>query len=124
EYNLHKKITFGHQFAYNNNRNQNGFGNMDGDAFGNVGSAYNNAYRAAPIIASKIGERYGNTSAFQNVGNPLLDLNNNSILIKENRLQGSAYLNIKPLEWLSFRSSVGGDWRNTLSRGYYYQFNA
>lgn len=124
EYKLHKKFTFGHQFSYNNNQNQNGFNNVNGDAYGNVGSAYNNAYRAAPIIASKVGDRYGNTSAYGNVGNPLLDLNNNSILIKENRLQGSAYLNFQPTSWLTFRSSVGGDWRSTLSRGYFYQFNA
>lgn len=28
------------------------------------------------------------------------------------------------MEWLSLRSSLGADWRNSLNRGYYYQFNA
>lgn len=124
EYKLHEKLTFGHQFAYNNNINQNAFGSTSIDAYGNIGSAYNNAYRAAPIIADKVGDQYGNTSAYQNVGNPVLDLNNNDIRVKENRLQGSAFLEYKPLSWLTLRSSAGGDWRSTHGRGYYYQFNA
>lgn len=124
DYTLHPKLKFGHQFSYGNNANQNGFGSTTIDAFGNVGGAYNNAYRAAPIIADKVGDQYGNTSAYQNVGNPYLDLSNNSILVKENRLQGSAYLEFKPVSWLTLRSSAGGDLRNTKGRGYYYQFNA
>lgn len=65
---------------------------------------------------------YGNTSAYQNVGNPLLDVKNNSVKVKENRLQGSTYLEVKPLTWLTFRSTIGGDWRNSLNRLYEYQF--
>lgn len=124
EYQLHEKLKFGHQLSYNNNINDNGFGNINIDAFGNIGGAYNNAYRAAPIIPDKVGDRYGNTSAYQNVGNPVLDLSNNKVRVKENRLQGTAFLEFKPIPWLSLRSSVGGDWRNTVGRGYYYQFNA
>ena len=44
----------------------------------NLSSAYNDAYRAAPITPSVINGKYGNTSLFQNVGNPVLDLNNNN----------------------------------------------
>ncbi|MFZ1228322.1 MAG: TonB-dependent receptor plug domain-containing protein, partial [Saprospiraceae bacterium] len=42
----------------------------------NLGTAYNNAYRAAPIIQAKENGRYGNTSSYQNVGNPILDIEN------------------------------------------------
>jgi TonB-dependent starch-binding outer membrane protein SusC len=124
DYRITEKIKFGMQSSYGNSINQNGFGNIDIDAYGNIGSVYNDAYRAAPTIPDKVDGLYGNTSAYQNVGNPLLDVSNNSVRVKENRLQGSAYIDFKPIDWLSFRTSVGGDWRNSLNRGYYYQFNA
>jgi TonB-dependent starch-binding outer membrane protein SusC len=124
DFQLNEKIKFGYQTSFGNSINQNAFSNINIDPFGNIGSVYNNAYRAAPIIASNVDGRYGNTSTFQNVGNPLLDINNNSIKVNENRLQGSTFLSYKPLEWLTLRSSLGGDWRNSLNRGYYYQFNA
>jgi TonB-dependent starch-binding outer membrane protein SusC len=115
-------VKFGFQSSYGNSVNENGFGNLNIDAYGNIGSVYNDTYRAAPIIADKVGDLYGNTSTYQNVGNPLLDINNNSIKVKENRLQGSTFLEVKPLEWLTLRSSIGGDWRNSLNRAYYYKF--
>ena len=124
DYQLNEKLKFGYQTSFGNSINQNAFSNINIDPFGNIGSVYNNAYRAAPIIASSVDGRYGNTSTFQNVGNPLLDINNNSIKVNENRLQGSTFLSYKPVEWLTLRSSLGGDWRNSLNRGYYYQFNA
>ncbi len=124
DYKLSEKLSFGYQTSYGNSINENAFGNINIDAFGNIGSVYNNAYRAAPIIPSQIDGRYGNTSTYQNVGNPLLDLNNNSIRVNENRLQGSAFLSYEPIEWLTLRSSLGADWRNSLNRGYFYQFNA
>lgn len=124
DYQLSEKLKFGYQTSFGNSINQNAFGNINIDAFGNVGTVYNNAYRAAPIIANTIEGRYGNTSAYQNVGNPLLDINNNSIKVNENRFQGSTYLEYKPVEWLSLRSSLGSDWKSSLNRGYYYQFNA
>jgi TonB-linked SusC/RagA family outer membrane protein len=124
DYKITDKIKFGLQSSYGNSLNENGFGNIDIDVYGNIGSVYNDAYRAAPIVPDIIDGLYGNTSAYQNVGNPLLDVKNNSVKVKENRLQGSAYLDIKPLSWLSFRSSIGGDWRNSLNRGYYYQFSS
>jgi TonB-dependent starch-binding outer membrane protein SusC len=124
EYNISDKITFGLQSSYGNSINQNSFSNLDIDAYGNIGAVYNDAYRAAPIIADKVDGRYGNTSAYQNVGNPLLDLKNNSIKVRDNRLQGSSFLEVRPLSWLTLRTSVGADWRNSLNRGYYYQFNA
>jgi TonB-linked SusC/RagA family outer membrane protein len=124
EYQLSDKVKFGLQSSYGNSINQNGFGNINIDAFGNIGAVYNNAYRAAPIIPSIVDGKYGNTSAYQNVGNPLLDVKNNSIKVTENRLQGSAYMDVNPVPWLTLRSSIGADWRNSLNRGYYYQFDA
>ncbi len=124
DYKLTDKLNFGYQTSYGNSTNENAFGNINIDAFGNIGSVYNNAYRAAPIIASWVDGRYGNTSTYQNVGNPLLDINNNSIRVGENRLQGSAFLSYKPMAWLTVRSSLGADWRNSLNRGYFYQFGA
>lgn len=124
EYKISDWINLGLQSSYSNIVNENGFGNIDIDAYGNIGSAYNNAYRAAPIIPSIVDGRYGNTSSYQNVGNPLLDVSNNKIKVKENRLQGAGYLVVKPLPWLSFKTSLGADWKNSLNRGYFYQFNA
>lgn len=124
DYQLHEKLRFGYQTSFGNSINQNAFGNINIDPYGNVGAVYNNAYRASPIIATNVDGRYGNTSAYQNVGNPLLDINNNDIRVNENRFQGSTYLEYQPLAWLRLRSSLGADWRNSLNRGYYYQFNA
>ncbi len=122
EYKITDQVKFGLQSSYANSINQNGFNNINIDAYGNVGSVYNDAYRAAPFIADIVDGRYGNTSAYQNVGNPLLDIKNNSIKVKEDRFQGSSFLEVKPLPWLTLRSSIGADLRNTLSRAYNYQF--
>jgi TonB-dependent starch-binding outer membrane protein SusC len=124
EYKIRENLTFGLNSSYGNNINQNAFGNIYIDAYGNIGGVYNNAYRAAPIIPAIVDGRYGNTSAYQNVGNPMLDINNNDIKVKENRLQATSFLEFKPLTWLTLRSSLGGDWRNSLNRGYFYQFLA
>ena len=124
DYKITDKIKVGLQSSYGNSSNENGFGNIDIDPYGNIGSVYNDAYRAAPIVPDIVDGLYGNTSAYQNVGNPLLDIKNNRIEVKENRLQGSAFLDIAPLPWLSFRSSIGGDWRTSLNRGYYYEFSS
>lgn len=123
EFKLTNRIKLGFQSSYGNSINQNGFGNTDIDAFGNIGSVYNDAYRAAPIIADKVGGLYGNTSAYQNVGNPMLDVSNNTIKVKDNRLQGSTYVEVKPVDWITVKTSIGADWRNSLNRGYYYKFN-
>lgn len=124
EFKFNEVVKVGLQSSYGNSINQNGFSNIDIDAYGNIGGVYNNAYRAAPIIASYEDGRYGNTSVYQNVGNPLLDVSNNDINVRENRLQGSAYIDVKLLEWLTLRSAIGADWKNSLNRGYFYQFDA
>ncbi|WP_223834165.1 SusC/RagA family TonB-linked outer membrane protein [Spirosoma profusum] len=113
DFTFNKFVKAGITASYSNGNNQ----------IANLGSAYNNAYRAAPIIQSKVGNKYGNTSVYQNVGNPILDIDNNDNNEKDNRLLGSAYLELKPVEWLTLRSNMGGDWTNLNSRVYNYQFN-
>jgi TonB-dependent starch-binding outer membrane protein SusC len=88
----------------------------------NLGSAYNNAYRAAPTIASRVDGLYGNTSEYQNVGNPILDLNNNDNRLVGRRLQSSTYLEIKPIKGLTLRSSIGGDMGFNDVRRYSFKF--
>jgi TonB-linked SusC/RagA family outer membrane protein len=88
----------------------------------NLGAAYNNAYRAAPIIAGEVDGRYGNTSQYQNVGNPILDLNNNDIKNLQNRIQASGYIELRPLTGLKFRSMLGVDNNSINNRSYNYQF--
>ncbi|MEJ0032199.1 MAG: TonB-dependent receptor [Bacteroidota bacterium] len=124
EYKLTSWLKVGLLSSYGNSDNQNGFGNVDVDPNGAIGGAYNDAYRAAPTVANYVDGRYGNTSGYQNVGNPLLDLMDNDIRVNENRLQGSTYIEVKPVSWITLRSSIGGDFRNSLNRGYFYQFNA
>ena len=89
----------------------------------NLGGAYNDSYRAASIIPSLVNGKYGNTSVYQNVGNPILDIQNSDDKTLENRLQGTFYVEYKSVEWLTFRSGIGGDWVNQNQRVYGKQFN-
>lgn len=110
---LHEKLKAGISTSFANSRDQNV----------NLGTAYNNAYRAAPIIEAVQDGKYGNTSLYQNVGNAVLDINNNDDYAVINRLQSSAYLEFNPIKALTFRSSIGGDLNFRNSRVYNYQFN-
>jgi TonB-linked SusC/RagA family outer membrane protein len=87
-----------------------------------LGTAYNNAYRAAPIIPGKVGTRYGNTSQYQNVGNAILDLNDNDNRNIQNRMQASGYVELLPFQGLKFKSMLGLDRNNFNGRSYNYQF--
>lgn len=83
---------------------------------------FTNAYRAAPYVASKIGDLYGNTSLSNNLGNPLLNLektDNNTI---GQKVQGTFSVDVKPLSWLSFRSSYGVDLDFNAQKIYNYAF--
>ena len=82
----------------------------------------NNAYRAAPYVAAKQGNLYGNTSLSNNVSNPLLALDKNYNRGLDNRLQSTVALDIKPLKWLSFRSSFGSDLDFYNNLAYAYKF--
>jgi TonB-dependent starch-binding outer membrane protein SusC len=88
----------------------------------NLGAAYGNAYRAAPVIPAKVGELYGNTSSFGNVGNPVLDIEKNNNRSLENRLQGSIALDFRPVEALTLRSAMNVDLNADNRRVYDYQF--
>lgn len=88
----------------------------------NIGAAYGNAYRAAPIIPAKVDGRYGNTSAFGNVGNPLIDIEQNDNLSKENRLQGNVGIDVKPVTWLTLRSAINVDLNYNNRRVYDFQY--
>lgn len=84
--------------------------------------AFNNAYRAAPYVPSKVNGRYGNTSAAGNVGNPVLDLEkayNNGL---GNRLQGTFALDYKPITWITLRSSMGVDLDFYKNTQYFYKY--
>ena len=88
----------------------------------NFGTAYADSYRAAPIIPGRVNGLYGNTSAFGNVGNPILDLNNVDNRSLENRLQGNIGVNLTLLEGLTFRSALNVDLSYNNRRIYNYQF--
>lgn len=88
----------------------------------NLGAAYNNAYRAAPIIPGIVDGRYGNTSQYQNVGNAILDLSNNDNKTLRNRLQASAYADVKLWKGLKFKSMMGADNTQVNDRRYNYRF--
>ena len=88
----------------------------------NLGTAYNNAYRAAPIIQAKENGRYGNTSSYQNVGNPILDIENKNARSYGYRIQATGYLEVKPLDWITLRSSMGGELVSYSDKEYNYRF--
>ncbi|WP_460973837.1 SusC/RagA family TonB-linked outer membrane protein [Spirosoma migulaei] len=113
DFTFNKYVKVGISASYANGDNQ----------IANLGTAYNDAYRAAPLIQSKENGKYGNTSVYQNVGNPLLDIEKNNNHATDNRLLGSAYLEIKPVDWITYRTNIGGDWVNLNTREYNYQFN-
>lgn len=111
EYTLTKKLKFSNMISYTN-----------GKARGAQLDAFTNAYRAAPIIASKVGDLYGNTSVFGNVSNPLLSLDKVDNTARQNRIQGNFALDYKPIEGLTLRSAIGLDLNYLKSTDYGYKF--
>jgi len=114
EFKLSDHLKLGILASYANGNNQNV----------NLGTAYNDAYRSAPLLPGIVNGKYGNTSLYQNVGNPILDINNNDNNTIDNRLQGNLFLEYKPIEWLTLKSSIGGDLDNNFNRVYNYAFAA
>ncbi|WP_229201871.1 SusC/RagA family TonB-linked outer membrane protein [Arsenicibacter rosenii] len=74
-----------------------------------LGDTYRSVYRASPIVPGKVGEKYGNLSAFGNVGNPLLGIESRNQRILNNRFQGNVALDYKPVEWLRLHSGFNTD---------------
>jgi TonB-linked SusC/RagA family outer membrane protein len=86
---------------------------------------YSNVYRAAPVIpAIDDNGRYGNTSLWGNLGNPLLSLDKTNNQTTNNRVQGNFYLEYKPIKSLTFRTALNTDAYWNKQRNYSYQFNA
>ena len=83
---------------------------------------FNVAYRAAPYVIAKQNGLYGNTSLSNNVGNPLLDQDKNDNSGKGDRFQGNIVGELKPLKWLTLRSSFGVDKNNFRSVNYAYKY--
>jgi TonB-linked SusC/RagA family outer membrane protein len=84
--------------------------------------AFNVAYRAAPYVPAKIGNLYGNTSLSNNVGNPILDQDKNNNGGKGDRFQGTVIGELKPVSWLTLRTSFGIDKNNFRSVSYGYKY--
>ncbi len=123
DFKISKYIKTGIQASFANAINENGFNNLDIDENGNIGSAFNDAYRATPTVEAMIGDKYGNVSAYNGqVGNPLLDLKNNSVRVSVNRVQGAGYIDITPIPDLTFHSGIGADLVFRQARLYDYKF--
>ena len=93
-----------------------------GDAKGANFDAFSNSYRAAPTVAAKSGNLYGNTSLVGNVANPLLSIDKNYNRAVSNRVQGNFGLEYKPIEGLTLKSAVGVDLEYLKSTIYAYQY--
>ncbi|MEO6721123.1 MAG: TonB-dependent receptor [Ferruginibacter sp.] len=111
EYKLSSKLKLSSLVSYSRS-------DLDGATFG----AFSNAYRAAPIVPSKLNGLYGNTSAAGNVGNPLLDIEKTYNKVLDNRVQGTFALEYKPIPALTLRSSMGVDLIFSKTTGYDYKY--
>ena len=83
---------------------------------------FNLAYRAAPYVQSKVGKLYGNTSLANNIGNPLLNLDEVSNNTVDNRLQATIVAEYKPVSWITLHSSFGTDLDFFNVNNYSYQY--
>jgi TonB-dependent starch-binding outer membrane protein SusC len=81
------------------------------------------AYRASPLVPAVVDGKFGNTSQYQNVGNPVLDAQNTNDLSHNNRIQGNAYIEVKPVKFLALRSTFGDELNFYDDRQYTYQHN-
>lgn len=86
-------------------------------------NAFNVAYRAAPYVTAFQNGKYGNTSLSNNIGNPLLDQDKNNNSGKGDRFQGNIVGELKPLTWLTLRTSFGVDKNNFRSVSYGYRYD-
>ena len=84
--------------------------------------AFNVAYRAAPYVIAKLDDKYGNTSLANNVGNPILDQDKNNNSGLGDRFQANLVAELKPLTWLTLRTSFGIDKNNFRSISYGYKY--
>ena len=85
-------------------------------------NAFNIAYRAAPYVPAKVGDKYGNTSLANNVGNPILDQDKNNNSGLGDRFQANIVGELKPVTWVTLRTSFGLDKSNFRSTNYGYRY--
>ena len=86
-----------------------------------TGTITEDAYRAAPLVPAMLNGKFGNTSQFQNVGNPVLDAQNTNDLSHSNKLQGNVFVEIKPVHSLALRSTFNEEAVFGDDRAYTYQ---
>ena len=89
-----------------------------------LGDTYSSVYRAAPIIQPiTTAGLYGNTSAWGNVANPLLVLNNTHNYSLTNRVQGNLGLDYKPFKFLTLHTAFNDDVIFDRQDNYSYAYN-
>ena len=86
-----------------------------------TGTITENAYRASPLVPAIVNGKFGNTSQYQNVGNPVLDAQNTNDLSHNNTLQGNVYVEVKPVKSVTLRSTFGDELFFNDDRAYTYQ---
>jgi TonB-linked SusC/RagA family outer membrane protein len=112
EVNISDQWKFGTQLSYSRGDGR----NVD------LNGIYGNIYRAAPVVITEQDGRYGNTSAWGNVANPLLSLDKRNYRQQDSRLQGNLSLEFTPAKFLRFRSAFNADLRWSNDRIYGYKF--
>jgi TonB-dependent starch-binding outer membrane protein SusC len=86
-----------------------------------TGTITEDAYRAAPVVPAVVKGKFGNTSQYQNVGNPVLDAQNTNDLSHDNRLQGNIWVEVKPVKSISFKSTFNDEVDFNDDRQYTYE---
>ncbi len=112
DFNLSKKLILSTKINYSNANNK----------LVNFAGAFSDAYRASPLIPALVNGLYGNTSAFGNVGNPLLDINQNNEREVVDRIQGNLSLSYSPIPELKLTSSMSPDISFLKDRNYISQY--
>jgi TonB-dependent starch-binding outer membrane protein SusC len=79
------------------------------------------AYRATPLVPAMVNGKFGNTSIYQNVGNPVLDAQETNDLSHNNRIQGNVWVEIKPIRSIALRSTFNDEANYYDDRQYSYE---
>ena len=85
-----------------------------------TGTITEDAYRASPLVPAMVKGKFGNTSQFQNVGNPVLDAQNTNDLSHDNKIQGNIWVEVKPVKSITLKSTFGDEIEFGDDRSYTY----
>jgi TonB-linked SusC/RagA family outer membrane protein len=85
-----------------------------------TGTVTEDAYRASPLVPAILNGKFGNTSQYQNVGNPVLTAQGIDDLSTNNKLQGNIYVEVKPIKSIAIRSTFGDEYNVYNDRQYTY----